>query len=392
VYSFTNGADGGFPYAGLTLDADSNLYGEALDGGSFNSGILFKITPQDVFTPLHRITNDIDGANPIGGLALGTDGNFYGTAENFGFSKNESIAAGTVFRMTPTGTVTNLYTFTNGYDGGTPEGGLTLGGDGNFYGTTTSGGVPYTVNPPPTNLLGTIFKITPAGVLTPLHRFTNGVDGTASVCKLVEVAEGTFYGTATGDKTNHHGTIYSITSGGTFTPLYLFTNGIDGDAPVAGLALGPDGNLYGTASTGGANGFGTIFEFSTNEIFTVLYSFTGTGDGAVPIAPLLPGTNGVFYGTTSQGGLADSGTIFELVLSELTPPRFTTIVPGPASMTLRWTTVPDQTYQLQYTPALSPTAWSNLGLPTAGTGGLASYTNSTTGIPQRFYRILTYTP
>ena len=184
VYSFTNGADGGFPYAGLTLGTDGNFYGEALDGGSNNFGTLFKITPQGIFTPLHSMTYN-DGANPIGGFALGADGNFYGTTEHFGIENLFGIAEGSIFRMTPTGTVTNLYTFTNGYDGGTPEGGLTLGSDGNFYGTTTSGGAPYIVNPPPTNLLGTIFKITQAAVLNPLHRFTNGVDGPASVCKLV---------------------------------------------------------------------------------------------------------------------------------------------------------------------------------------------------------------
>ncbi|HEX4119960.1 MAG TPA: choice-of-anchor tandem repeat GloVer-containing protein [Verrucomicrobiae bacterium] len=392
IYSFTNGADGGFPYAGLTLGTDGNFYGECITGGSNDSGVLFKMTPQGAFTALHSMKSSTDGYHPMGGLVEGTNGNFYGTANVGGISLPPQYLtpSGTIFEMTPGGQVTNLHTFTNGIDGGNPQSGLTLGSDGNFYGTTTTGGKQPPVFPPATNWLGTIFKITPDGVLTQLYKFTNGADGGVPRSTLVQVANGNFYGTAsTGGGKNHYGTIFEITPGGAFTPLYAFTNGIDGAAPVAGLTQGPDGNLYGTASSGGAYGYGTIFDITTNGTFTVLYSFFGTNDGSTPMAALLLGTDGNFYGTASLGGLSDSGTVFELELSPLTAPQFTSIIAGSSTTTLTWSTVPNQLYQLQFSPNLMSNAWSNLGAPTNGAAGSASYSDSTLGTPQRFYRVRT---
>jgi len=391
LYTFTNGQDGSFPASGLTLGTDENLYGETFTGGANDSGVLFKMTPQGTLTVLHSLTNFTEGNRPVGGLVQATNGNFYGTTYEGGNYNNSFPGGfGTVFEMTQEGKVTRLYTFTTGADGAYPRGGLTLGADGNFYGTTTSSENIYQA----TNNLGTpygsIFKITPTGALTTLYSFTNGVDGGVPVCKLVQWAGGNFYGTASTGGTNKHGTVFMVTPAGSFTPLYSFTNGIDGAAPNAGLVVGPGGNLYGTAAAGGAYGIGTIFEISSNGGFTALYSFEGTNDGSTPVAPLVFGTDGNLYGTASFGGASDSGTAFEVVLSTLTAPSFTSIVPGPASITVSWNTVPGQFYQLQVSADLSLNAWANLGAPTNGAGGSASFADTNVGNIQRYYRVNSY--
>ncbi|MGO8700135.1 MAG: choice-of-anchor tandem repeat GloVer-containing protein [Limisphaerales bacterium] len=388
LYSFTNGLDGGFPASGLTLGTDGNFYGESVSGGADHSGITFKVTPEGTLTVLHAFTGDADGSVPIGGLAQGTNGIFYGTTYNGGYGQSYYGHGGTIFEMDAEGVTMPLYTFTNGYDGANPRGGLALGTDGNLYGTTTSGGLlfPY----PDDNEVGTIFKVTPDGVLTPLHAFTNGLDGELPVCKLVQWTGGNFYGTACKGGTHRHGAVFMITPAGSFTSLYSFTNGIDGAAPNAGLVEGPGGYLFGTAAGGGTYGLGTIFEMSSNGGFTALYSFTGTNDGSSPVAPLVLGSDGNLYGTTSLGGVADSGTAFKLVLSPLAAPSFTSIVSGPALTTLTWSTVPGQMYQLQFAAKLNANAWANLGAPTNGGNGLASFADTNIGNAQRFFRVNTY--
>jgi uncharacterized repeat protein (TIGR03803 family) len=394
LYAFTNatnGQDGGFPASGLTLGTNGNLYGEAFTGGAKDSGVLFEITPQGALTVLHPFNSAVLGSGPVGGLVQGTNGNYYGTAYRGG-NYDPSYPTGTIFEMTPEGNVTLVYTFTNGYDGAFPRGGLTLGVDGNFYGTATSGGVPILDVFPIVATYGTIFKITPGGALTPLYRFTNGVDGALPLSKLVQWTGGNFYGAASKGGANGYGTIFEITPAGSLTPLYSFTNGIDGAAPNAGLVQGPGGNLYGTASSGGAFGMGTIFEISSNGDFTALYSFMGTNDGSTPVAPLVLGTDGNLYGTASLGGESDSGTAFKVVLPTVAAPRFTSIVSGPALTTVTWSTVPGQMYQLQVAADLTQNAWANLGIPTNGTNGLASFADGSTGNVQRYYRVYTYTP
>ncbi|HUD49183.1 MAG TPA: choice-of-anchor tandem repeat GloVer-containing protein [Candidatus Baltobacteraceae bacterium] len=394
LHSFTNGQDGAFPASGLTLGTDGNLYGSTFVGGANDSGVLFKMTQQGALTVLHSLTGRTEGNRPVGALVQGTNGNFYGAANQGGDSGISPYyyPYGTIFEMTSGGTVTTLYTFTNGYDGAYPRGGVALGTDGNFYGTATSAGTPvYDVNPTPLTF-GTIFKITPDGVLTPLHRFTNGVDGGVPLSKLVQGAGGNFYGTASTGGTNNHGTVFTVTPAGSFTPLYSFTNGIDGAAPNAGLILGPGGNLYGTAAAGGAYGMGTIFEISSNGGFTALYSFEGTNDGSTPMAPLVLGTDGNFYGTASLGGESDSGTAFKLELPTLAAPLFTSIVSGSALTAVTWSTVAGQMYQLQVAADLTQNAWANLGIPTNGTGGLASFADTNRGNVQRYYRVYTYPP
>jgi hypothetical protein len=135
---------------------------------------------------------------------------------------------------------------------------------------------------------------------------------------------------------------------------------------------------------------GTIFEISTNGVFTALYSFTGANDGSTPSASLVLGADGNLYGTAEFGGASDNGTAFEVVLPTLTAPSFTSIVPSPGLTTLTWSTVPGQMYQLQTTSQLTGNGWVNLGNPTNGGGGSASFADTNIGIAQRFYRVNTY--
>jgi len=309
LHSF-NGLDGASPYAGLTLGTDGNFYGTV--GGT--TGAVFKITPAGVFTTLHAFTGT-DGQQPAAALTLGTDGNFYGTAAGGGTqyacTGNYLNGCGTVFRITPSGTLTTLHSF-GGADGANPVAPLTLGSDGNFYGATAYGG-PLGV--------GTIFQITAAGTLTTLHYFS-GSDGATPLASLTQGADGNFYGTAAtgvfgGPSAN--GTAFKITPAGVFTTLHAFS-GADGQQPAAALALGRDGNFYGTTRyggpqgcTSGANfsGCGTVFMMSSTGILTTLYRFSGT-DGQQPVAALTLGSNGNFYGTTLLGGTNQGGTFFSL--------------------------------------------------------------------------------
>jgi len=250
-------------------------------------------------------------------VILGTDGNFHGT------TWGGEISNGSVFKATPDGTLTTLHNF-QGPDGYWPEAGVVQGVDGNFYGTTVAnrgcGGQWY---------CGTVFKITPAGVLTTLYIFCaqqeqDCPDGTQPHGGLVQGTDGNFYGTtvAGGNSSAYFcayegtcGTVFRITPGGALTTIYRFGSQgdcSDGGVPEAGLLLGADGNFYGTTRFGGASGpcfddvCGTIFKITPNGTQTTLHAFQYT-DGGQPQTGLVQGNDGNFYGTTSEGGANSCG-------------------------------------------------------------------------------------
>jgi uncharacterized repeat protein (TIGR03803 family) len=246
--------------------------------------------------------NGTNGAVPqYGSLVQGFAGNYNGTT-SYGGTNN----SGTVFRMTPTGTLTTLYNFcsqVNCADGAGPAGGLVLATDGQFYGTTSAGGA---------NNDGTIFTFT-GGVLTTLHSF-DGTDGAVPLAGLVQASNGLLYGTTLVGGADNRGTVFDITPGGTLTTLYNFcsqANCIDGDGPVGGLVLATDGNFYGTTQAGGAADAGTVFQITAGGVLTTLHSFDGS-DGSRPLGSLVQASNGNFYGTTNLGGTVNEGTVFEI--------------------------------------------------------------------------------
>ncbi len=308
--------DGASLTAALVQGADGNFYGTSNSGGANNSGTVFKITPGGTLTTLYSFCPQngcLDGQFPYAGLAQGSDGNFYGTATGGGANK-----WGTVFKITPGGTLTTLYTFCSQggcTDGGAPYAGLVQGTDGNFYGTTSRGSG--------TNLTGTVYKISPAGTLTTLYSFCSQsgcTDGSLPTGALVQGTDGNFYGTTSRGGANNSGAVFKITPGGTLTTLYSLcsqSSCTDGATPYGGLVQGADGNFYGMTSSGGANGLGTVFEITLAGTLTTLHSFGGT-DGSQPNAGLVQATDGKFYGTAEYGGTSSNcggngcGTVFSL--------------------------------------------------------------------------------
>ena len=225
LHSFAGG-DGASPlFAGLVQATDGNFYGTTVAGGAYNSGTVFKISFSGTLTTLHSF-NGADGAASYAGLVQATDGNFYGTTIAGGASNT-----GTVFKITPSGTLTTLYSFcsqANCADGTNPRAGLVQAIDGNFYGTTFGGGA---------NDEGTVFKITPSGGLTTLYSFcgqANCADGQHPLAGLIQATDGNFYGTTWYGGANDEGTIFKIPPSGALTTLHSFGY-LDGGYPYAGL-------------------------------------------------------------------------------------------------------------------------------------------------------------
>ena len=287
--------------AGTVFKWPSGNVNYRFDPIGLTNGTVFKITTAGVVTTLHTFTGS-DGRNPLGPLIRATDGNFYGTTQLGGTSNN-----GTVFKITTGGTFTTLYNFA-GSDGSTPTAGLVQATDGNFYGATQTGG---------TNNLGTVFKITSGGTLTTLYSFGSVAgDGTNPVATLVQGVSGdtNLYGTTQYGGANGAGTVFKITTAGALTTLRSFSGG-DGSYPVAGLVHGasPDTNFYGTTQYGGTNGAGTVFKITSAGTFSSIHSFN-VSDGYQPVAGLIQGTSPDtnLYGTTQYGGSSSQGTVFKI--------------------------------------------------------------------------------
>ncbi len=314
--------DGEYPVNGLVQGNDGNFYGTTEYGGANGEGTVFRISPGGNYTNLYSFAGPPkDGAGPFAGLVLGSDGNLYGTTEGGGNGPCDSgdlgNGCGIVFRISPSGSETNLHSFGNSPDDGQYPAGLVRGSDGNIYGTTGGGG---------TNNVGTVFRISSSGTYTILYSFGdsptdgNGPEG------LVEGYDSNFYGTTSQGGTNTScfngcGTVFRISPSGSYTSLYSFAGYLneDGGDPQAGLVQGSDGNFYGTTSQGGTNSdSGIIFRISSSGSYTILHSFVGSAiDGAYPQAGLVQGSDGNFYGTTSQGGTSTNcafgcGVVFEL--------------------------------------------------------------------------------
>jgi uncharacterized repeat protein (TIGR03803 family) len=311
LHSFT-GADGSKSFAGLLQGKNGSLYGTTYFGGVKNDGEVFQVTTAGKLTTLHSFcsTNGCaDGEYSYAMPVQGADGNFYGTTY-LGGSKGD----GTVFKMSPSGSLTTLHNF-GGADGSQPLAGLAAGSDGNFYGTTNLGG---------SHGAGSVFKVTPSGQFTILHSFCSKAacaDGQSSYAGLIQASDGNLYGTTLSGGTQGHGTVFKITKGGTFSTLYSFcaqSGCADGEFPQTGLVQASNGNLYGTTILGGAYGSGTIFELTLSGALTTLYSAcsqTGCPDGNYLYAGLIQARDGNLYGIMQVGGAHNSGTIFKITLS-----------------------------------------------------------------------------
>ncbi len=276
LYSFTDRADGGFPVADLVLDAQGNLYGTTGYGGASGWGTVFKVDTTGKETVLYSFTIGADGSSPDAGLVRDAQGNLYGTTPTGG-DLACLYGCGTVFKVDTTGKETVLYSFTGKQalgDGANPSADLVPDAQGNLYGTTSSRGA---------YLYGTVFKVDTTGKETVLYSFigTEG-DGANPVARLVQDTQGNLYGTTYGGGAHQHGTVFKLDTTGKETVLYSFTGGADGGSPESGLVLDAQGNLYGTTSGGGdlacdaPYGCGTVFELQMPSTLTVSTSGNGT--------------------------------------------------------------------------------------------------------------------
>ena len=322
LYSFTGGDDGADPTTALTEGTDGSLYGTTSAGGANGSGgTVFKITTAGVLTVLHSFKNDTftDGSVPSG-VIQGSDGNFYGVTTYGGATGN-----GTVFKVTPTATETVLYSFVNGVggDGFNPSGNLTQATNGNFYGTAPSGGAYGN---------GVVFEITPSGQESVLYSFdASSNDGYSPGSGVIQASDGNLYGTTPGngaDVNKSFGAVFKVTLSGQETLLYTFQGGAasDGQLPQAGLIQGGDGNFYGTTTEGGVGVSGTVFKLTPAGVETVLNNFNAGGatsvNGYSPVASLIQASDGNLYGINNLGGANNNdGTVFQV-----TPQGVTTLV------------------------------------------------------------------
>jgi uncharacterized repeat protein (TIGR03803 family) len=345
--------DTGIGLAGfMTQGQDGNIYGTIGDDGSNAAGSAFKMTTAGHFTRIYAfcaLTKCADGAGPWGGLTLGLDGDLHGTTTSGG-----KVGAGTVFRLTPTGTLTTLWSFDNGADAGAPWYPPLQGLDGNFYGSSNTVyagdyGAFYRVTSTPnsekvlvdfnytngsdpnlpiqgtdgnfygtavyggTSKIGVVYKITPGGAITVLHNFAGyPKDGASPQGVLVQGTDGNFYGTTYQGGANNYGTIFKITPAGVLTLLHSFapsSTNLDGANPQTGLVLGSDGNFYGATVIGGYYNGGLLYKITPAGKFTILHSLCSTSgctNGFYPRTPFVQHTNGKFYGNVSGNSLGGS--------------------------------------------------------------------------------------
>ena len=295
-FNSTSSSSGLNPYAGLIQARDGFLYGTALNGGNADYGLTFRLSTEGAYSVLHSFTNGVDGGVPYAGLVQGLDGGFYGATFQGG-----SNFSGGIFRMTSTGSIEPLYSFSGGDDGSYPAASLIQGADAKLYGTAYQGG---------TNGFGSVFSLTTNGAFTPLFSF-DLESGAYPIAPLVQATNGLLYGCTYTAGTTGNGTVFSLTTNGDLTMLFSF-NYANGGYPLGALLQASDGFFYGTTSEGGTNGgWGTVFRMAADGTLTTLYSF-GYDDGAYPSAGLTQATDGNLYGTTAEGGWGGQGTVFRI--------------------------------------------------------------------------------
>lgn len=295
LYSFTGPPDGAYPYGGVTMDRQGNLYGTTSQGGTYGKGTIYKIDTLGRMSVLHEFS-DLEGWDPLGALLLDNYGNLYGTTY-FRYG-----AWGIVFELKPSGNFKVLHAFGHDqlYDGAYPGSGLILDRVGNLYGTTYGAGRWG---------WGAVFKVdSRTGIETVLYSFEIGIDGSHPTCKLLMDSEGNLYGTTDFGGTFGSGTVFRLDPSGVETVLYNFGEwpSPDGYQPTSELIKDAQGSLYGTTYKGGKFGYGTVFKLDPSGKQTVLHDFDGIAVN--PYAGVVRDSAGNLYGTTQGAG----GTVYRL--------------------------------------------------------------------------------
>lgn len=322
LHNFLGGVDGDYPDSSLIADASGDLYGttDGGGGGKYGNGTVYKLTPNGGShgtgyseSIVYAFNGGTDGAQPFGPLIADKNGAFYGTTVNGGgFTRSGN---GTVYKLKPNQngySESVLYRFQGGLDGANPFDALLPDGAGSFYGTTTAGG---TAN------AGTVFKLS-KNARGYSESVVYSFDGIVEYCPrsaLVADSAGALYGTTSGagiGGTKSLGTVFKLTpgaSGFTENIIHRFAGGPEGSNPFDNLVLTTTGMLYGTTN-GNYRNDGSVFALSPRGgrySEQLLHSFHRYDDGAHPFGGVTPGSLGVFYGTTTGGGMIDQGTVFE---------------------------------------------------------------------------------
>lgn len=332
-------ANKGWQPNGLILGRDGNFYGTTGLGGAYNYGTIFKMTPKGALTTLvefaGKSSSNASGL-PAAPLLEARDGNFYGTTSGGGINERGEtlLDHGTIFKMSPAGVLTTLVRFSDNGPadkGATPYAGVVEGPDGQLYGPTFAGGTRKVGNFPGGGIgLGTIYKVTTGGALTTLFDFSTHMsrgEGGGPWGGLVLGRDGKFYGTTwTG-----RGTIFKVTPNGGMSTLVRFSftgPPHKGGGCEAELLQAHDGNFYGVTPVGGAANRGTIFKLTPSGAFSTLVEFTDNDPerGALPVAGLVEDADGTLYGTTTTAGANGAGTLFQVMPSG----RYQTILSFPA--------------------------------------------------------------
>lgn len=302
LHAFTGGADESKPYSGVIRDVEGNLYGTTAGGfdSSLPFGTVFKLATTGTFMNLHMFRGGNDGAYPTGGLIEDVEGNFYGVTDEGG-----EFGFGTVFEVSQTGQERILYSFHNLPDGHNPlYETLAMDSNRNLYGTTFDGGA---FNQ------GAVFKVNATtGKEEILHSFGANGDGALPASGLLLDAKGNLYGTTSNDGIAHAGTIFKLSPTGKETLLHKFGGTGDGICPYGSLLRDANGDFYGTTMYGGANGDGTVYRLTSNGQEAVLHSFAWS-DGMNPFGGLVQDAVGNLYGTTAVGGTSGFGTVFKIM-------------------------------------------------------------------------------
>lgn len=325
--------EGSGPAGGLVQAPDGNFYGTTRFGGDFQDGSVFKITPAGVLTTLYSFcsqANCSDGEAPSTALLQARDGNFYGTT-----TARAANGFGTAFKITASGALTTLHSFDNAVEGSLSSA-LVQGVDGNIYGTTALGGSgPCTLNGIVIGC-GTVFKMTPSGSMTVLYGFcsqANCADGYAPVT-LLRATDGNFYGATEsggiagcGISSMGCGTLFRITPAGALTTLHAFSGyPNDGDEPVTLIQV-TQGTFYGTTFYGGAHSQGTVFRLSTGlGPFVKLTQNSGSvGQTVGVIGQGFTGATGVFVNGTPASFTLVSDTYMQVTIPSGATTGFITV-------------------------------------------------------------------
>jgi len=417
LHAFTAADDGAHPAAGLLAGDDGSFYGTASAGGAFGYGSVFRITTNGAFTTLHAFTGGLDGKSPAGALVRGADGGLYGLTPAGG-----AFDQGCFFRITAAGELTPLYSFTGGRDGSSPVGTLALGSDGNFYGCTETGGLGWSGTVFQITPAGALTTLHPFGDL--LLK-----DGVRPAAGVMQSCDGNFYGTTRTDYLGGYGTVFRVSpNGGVFTTLLYFDGCNDGALPRAALIEDAAGHLYGTTACGGPcyAGQGTLFRLSFDGAPAITTQpacqavvpgacaqFSVAVTGARPLVyqwqrngtnlwddanisgsaqrnlilhSASPADAGLYRVTLTNAFGAVTSAVARLTV--VPPPVFLSAARSNSTLALTWSAIPGQQYRLQQRPGLEAAAWTNLGKIVVPTSNTVTLTDNVGSLSRRFYRVV----